>query len=279
MPKSFWPDGARLVVSLSMQFEAGAQPERNAYSPYNNMDPESPDPAIDSWFNYGVKEGIPRLLDLFARKNVKITSHVVGKAAQKAPQLVKEIHSRGHEIAGHGMTWEPHWRWPEEKERASYAESTQLLTELTGTRPVGFNAFALRGSPRALDILQDLGYLYHTDNLSRDEPFFVTVKGKPFGVVPYTKRNNDIERFHAQSTTADAWIQDVKDEFEVLYAEAESRRRMLSVSTHDRIGGQPARVAALGRFIDHASAFPGVVFMRKDEILRWAAGQADTPRE
>jgi peptidoglycan/xylan/chitin deacetylase (PgdA/CDA1 family) len=279
MAKSFWPNGARLVISVSMQFEAGAQPDRNAYSPYTPMDPETPDPSIDSWFNYGVKEGIPRLLDLFDRKKIKVTSHVVGLAAERAPALAREIADRGHEIAGHGMTWEPHWRWPADKERDSYESSARLLEKITGHRPVGFNAFALRGSPNALEILQDLGYLYHTDNLSRDEPFFVSVKGKPFGVVPYTRRNNDIERFHAKSTTAEMWMQDVRDEFSVLYGEADRRRRMLSISTHDRIGGQPARVAALERFIDFAQKQPGVVFMRKDEIIRWAAEQSDTPRE
>jgi peptidoglycan/xylan/chitin deacetylase (PgdA/CDA1 family) len=279
MAKSFWPDGARLVISVSMQFEAGAQPEKNAYSPYTPMDPENPDPSIDSWFNYGVKEGIPRLLDLWDRKKIKVTSHVVGLAAERAPKLAREIADRGHEIAGHGMTWEPHWRWPPEKERESYESSARLLEKITGQRPLGFNAFALRGSPKALEILQDLGYVYHIDNLSRDEPFFVTVKGKPFGVVPYTRRNNDIERFHTPATTAESWMQDVRDEFGLLYAEAEKRRRMLSISVHDRIGGQPARVAALERFIDFAQKQPGVVFMRKIEIIRWAAEQDDTPRE
>ena len=279
MARTFWPDGARLVISLSMQFEAGAQPDRNAYSPYTPMDPENPDPAIDSWFMYGVKEGIPRLLDLFDRKKVKVTSHVVGRAAERNPAIAREIAERGHEIAGHGMTWEPHWRWPREKERESYEESAKLLERITGQRPVGFNAFALRGSPNALETLQELGYLYHTDNLSRDEPFFVTVKGKPLGVVPYTRRNNDIERFHTPATTADMWMQDGKEEFSFLYEEAATRRRMLSISTHDRIGGQPARVAALGRFIDHALQQPGVVFMRKADIIRWAAEQPDTPRE
>ncbi len=33
-PKTFWPDKARLVVSVSMQFETGAQPERGAGSPF-----------------------------------------------------------------------------------------------------------------------------------------------------------------------------------------------------------------------------------------------------
>jgi len=29
----FWPDKARLVISISMQFETGAQPDRGAGSP------------------------------------------------------------------------------------------------------------------------------------------------------------------------------------------------------------------------------------------------------
>jgi hypothetical protein len=34
-------------------------------------------------------------------------------------------------------------------------------------RPVGFNAFWLRVTPHALDILQSLGFIYHIDDASR----------------------------------------------------------------------------------------------------------------
>ncbi len=37
--------------------------------------------------------------------------------------------------------------------------------------------------------------------------------------------------------------------------------------------------ATLGEFIDYAHKHPGVVFMRKDEIARFALAQQDTPRE
>jgi len=53
-------------------------------------------------------------------------------------------------------------------------------------------------------------------------------------------------------------------------AEASQRRRMMSISTHDRISGTPARVKALGEFISYAKRQPGVVFMRKDAIAEWA---------
>ena len=38
---SFWPDSARLVISISMQMEAGAQPESDAESPLPRIDPTS----------------------------------------------------------------------------------------------------------------------------------------------------------------------------------------------------------------------------------------------
>jgi hypothetical protein len=43
-----------------------------------------------------------------------------------------------------------------------------------------------------LSLLQELGYLYHIDDVSRDEPFIEIVNDKDFVVVPYTLRNNDI---------------------------------------------------------------------------------------
>ncbi|APR76117.1 Polysaccharide deacetylase [Minicystis rosea] len=276
---AFWPGSARLVISISMQLEAGAQPDRGASGPFPSIDPKWPDLPAGKWYEYGLKEGVPRLLDLWDRKRVKVTSHMVGLAVERSPALAKEIVARGHEAAAHGQTWTPQFSMTPEEERASYEASVRTLEKVTGTRPVGFNAFWLRGTPRTLEILQDLGFIYHIDDVSRDEPFIVPVRGKPFGVVPYTLRNNDIVRYDAPALSADAFAADLRAEFDVLYAEAAVRRRMMSVSTHDRISGTPAHVQALEAFIEYAQRHAGVVFMRKDEIARFALASPDTPRE
>ncbi len=101
---AFWPNGARLVVSVSMQFEAGAQPERGAESPFPVIDTKYPDLPVGKWYDYGFKEGIPRMLDTFDRVGVKVTSHMVGAAVERNPQLAKEIVERGHEAAGASPT-------------------------------------------------------------------------------------------------------------------------------------------------------------------------------
>ena len=72
----FWPDGARMVISMSMQMEAGAQPSSGAESPMPPIDLKYPDLPATKWYEYGFKEGLPRLLDMFDRQRVKVTSHM-----------------------------------------------------------------------------------------------------------------------------------------------------------------------------------------------------------
>ena len=194
----FWPEGALLVVSIAMQFEAGAQPDRGAESPFPPIDTKYPDLPVAKWYEYGFKEGIPRLLDLFDRRKVKVTSHMVGAAVEKNPQLAQEIVQRGHEAAGHGQTWAAQYSMNPEQERESYKQSVASIERATGTRPLGFNAFWLRGTPHTLGILHELGFIYHIDDVSRDEPFLVNVNGKPFAVVPYTLHMNDIVNYESR---------------------------------------------------------------------------------
>ncbi len=65
---SFWPDGVRMVVSVSMQMEGGAQPASGAESPMPKIDPKYPDLPASKWYDYGYKEGLPRLLEVFDRR-------------------------------------------------------------------------------------------------------------------------------------------------------------------------------------------------------------------
>src|SRR3984893_15525319 len=116
----FWPDGARMVVSISMQMEAGAQPSSEAESPMPPIDPKYPDLPAAKWYEYGFKEGLPRLLDMFDRRKVKVTSHMVGAAVDLHPDLAKQIVQRGHEASGHGQTWAAQYSMTPEQEREAY---------------------------------------------------------------------------------------------------------------------------------------------------------------
>jgi peptidoglycan/xylan/chitin deacetylase (PgdA/CDA1 family) len=277
--RNFWPDGARMVISVSLQMEGGAQPASGAESPMPKIDPKYPDLPASKWYDYGFKEGLPRLLDVFDRRKIKVTSHMVGAAVDLHPALAKEIVQRGHEATGHGQTWTAQFSMTPEEERASYQQSIESIERATGTRPVGFNAFWLRGTPQTLEILQSLGFIYHIDDVSRDEPFLVNVGAKPFAVVPYTLHMNDIVDYETRYFSTAMYADDLKAEFDALYSEAGTRRRMMSVSAHDRIAGRPSRSKVLEEFIVYAQSHPGVAFMRKDAIARFALESTLTVRE
>jgi hypothetical protein len=54
---------------------------------------------------------------------------------------------------------------------------------------------------------------------------------------------------------------------------------MMSVSSHDRVAGRASRTRVMDEFIAYAQSHPGVVFMRKDEIARFALASPLTIRE
>jgi peptidoglycan/xylan/chitin deacetylase (PgdA/CDA1 family) len=265
-----------------MQFEAGGQPAKGTDSPFPKVDfPDSvpSDPAVNSWFAYGYREGIPRMLDLWDRHGVKVTSHMIGEAVQRHPQLAKEIVERGHEAAGHGPRWSSQYAMSREEEREFLVSGTQMVEAATGQRPIGYNCNWLRRGPNTLSLLQELGYLYHIDDLSRDEPFIETVDGKDFVVVPYTLRNNDILLVEGRNYSPAKFVDQIKMDFDQLYEEAGHRRRMMSVSAHDRISGTPQMVQAWDVFLRYVKEKPGVAFLRKDAIARWALESPLTLRE
>ncbi|WP_321793343.1 polysaccharide deacetylase family protein [Burkholderia pyrrocinia] len=278
----FWPDGARLAISISMQFEAGGQPPKGADSPFPPVafPPSVPvDLASATWFAYGYREGIPRLLDLWDRHGVKVTSHMIGEAARRHPELAREIVARGHEAAAHGPTWRAQFAMSRDDERRFLVDARDMVEAATGRRPIGYNCNWLRRGPHTLSLLQELGYVYHIDDVSRDEPFIETVGGRDFVVVPYTLRNNDILLIEGRNYSPTMFLEQIKLDFDQLYAEAGQRRRLMSISAHDRISGTPQMIRAWDEFLLYARSHPGVAFMRKDEIARYALGNAATLRE
>jgi peptidoglycan/xylan/chitin deacetylase (PgdA/CDA1 family) len=267
----FWPDGARLAVTISMQFEAGGQPISGAPGPVAEpIAPGYPDLPQNSFDEYGVREGIPRMLDLFDKHGVKVTSFMIGEAVDRHPELAAEIVRRGHEAAAHGRRWANQYLLDVEEERAWIADGAASIERATGTRPRGYNNYWIRGSVHTLELLQQLGFAYHIDDLSADEPFVQEILGAPFATVPYTVHMNDIASFDFAGFSPADYEQQLRDEFEQLYQEGATRRRMMSISLHDRISGHASRVRVLDRFLAWAREVPGVWWARRDEIADWA---------
>jgi peptidoglycan/xylan/chitin deacetylase (PgdA/CDA1 family) len=274
---TFWPDGARLAVTVSTQFEAGGQPLSGAGGPISEpILPGFPDLGQNSFYEYGAREGMPRILDLLDKHSIKMTSFMIGDAVRAHPDLAAQIVRRGHEAAAHGRSWLPQYQLPRPQEAEWIADSVTAIEDATGTRPTGYNNYWIRPGVNTLELLQEQGFIYHIDDLSADEPFLQTINGEPFATVPYSVHLNDIASFDFPSFSPTDYEQQLIDEFEQLYDEGATRRRMMVIGLHERLSGHPSRVRVLDRIFTRLRQREDVWWARKDQIAEWTLEHADT---
>jgi peptidoglycan/xylan/chitin deacetylase (PgdA/CDA1 family) len=280
-PGTFWPDGVRLPITISMMWESGSEPMPQIdprFVPPTARDRSWTDLASETERQYGWREGIPRLLDMFDRHRIKVSSFLSGQGLERAPALAKEIADRGHECAAHGVTHTQQFHLGRDDEQKFIQDGVDIVVRLTGQHPVGYNTQGVWRSANTIPILQEMGFLYHIDDFSRDEPFIAAVNGKPFVIMPYTRHLNDLQHYFLSNGSVEGYERVLREEFEALYAEAETHRRMMVISFHDRLA-RPARVRIVEKFIEYAQSHQGVWFARKDELARFVLTSPVTIKE
>ncbi|MFT5312733.1 MAG: polysaccharide deacetylase family protein (PEP-CTERM system associated) [Paraglaciecola sp.] len=119
----------------------------------------------EQWQEYQprVDHNTRRLLDLFAEKGVKSTFFVLGWVAERYPELIKEIHKQGHEVASHGYAHRRATEQTPEVFRQDVQRSRDHLEDLLGEKLSGYRApsFSIGyDSEWAFEVLADLGFKY-----------------------------------------------------------------------------------------------------------------------
>lgn len=110
-----------------------------------------------------VVDNTTRLLDLFDQHQVKVTHFVLGWVADKHPEIVREIHSRGHEVASHGYSHQLIYQQSPDVFRQETLRSKSLLEDIIGAPVAGYRAASYSITKRslwALDILSEAGFTY-----------------------------------------------------------------------------------------------------------------------
>lgn len=275
-PRVRWPDGARIAVSLVVNFEEGAEqtplygdPEVDTMRERFLVAPGQRDLRTESFFEYGSRSGFWRLLDLFDEYAVKASFFISGHALEQNPRAGAAITRRGHEPCGHGYRWAPLYVLPIDEERRQIRRAVEAIERATGRRPLGWNSRGQSLNTRRL-LVEEGGFLYDCDSYAEDLPYFVSVGDRKWLTIPYSFETNDMKFFRPPGHgTPEDFLAQMIAAFDLLYAEGETHPKMMSIGLHMRYSGSPAGAAAVRDFIRHARAFPGVWFARRDQIARW----------
>ncbi len=120
------------------------------------------DPSWSSFPSY-LNQVVPRALDFFQQRNLKVTFFVVGQdaALEKNGEALHSIAAAGHEIGNHSFNHEP---WLNLYSDAAIEREVELAEEsiakVTGQRPIGFRGPGFSFSPALLRTLCRRGYRY-----------------------------------------------------------------------------------------------------------------------
>jgi peptidoglycan/xylan/chitin deacetylase (PgdA/CDA1 family) len=258
-PDPGWPGGARVAVSLVVNFEEGAEysiadgdGENEGVYEIEQRLVGQPDPTIDSHFEYGSRAGWWRVMDLLERRGAKATVSACGQAVERLPMLAADAVRRGHEVSAHGWRWESHHALDEATERERIALTVRAIRQATGIRPVGWHTRSPASYRTRRLLVEEGGFLYDSDAYNDDLPYFVQVGGRRHLVLPYAFDTNDMQFFHTQRFRGAAdFAEYVIEAFDWLHREGAHAPKMLSLGLHLRMIGRPGRIGALDRILRH----------------------------
>lgn len=262
-----WPDGVKAVALFT--FDLDAETLWFSRNPKNWESTQNRSRGA-----YGPNEGVPRILDMLARNDVKATFFIPGWVIENYEKVVRRIHEEGHEIAYHGYLHEFSDTITYDEENELMEKCEAIIENITGKKPVGHRSPMGEVLPHTFRLLKDRGYLYTANMMDWDVPYFHSIDGNKIPLLEFPSEwyydDSSYYFFTLQEparrgiTSARTLFEIWQDEFDGLYEEG----KMFNTINHPQISGRPSRVKTLERLIQHMKSRPGTWIARVDEVAR-----------
>lgn len=277
-PAIRWPDGARLAITPCVAFETWPEDlgrsgslQRQSRRAIPADAPFNKDLSIITDREYGERVGIYRMLDVFERLGIRTSFFFNGINAQRFPELTKQIHAAGHEVASENWIHDYSFMKTREQEDADQKRTVEAIRNVTGTPPRGYLSTGVRPSLETPVLAAANGYTYWMDPQHEDLPYTLVAGGKRLVVINYSLGLNDYSTYGSEERTSRQLGEIWHDTVARLHQESERYPTMIAWGLHPYISGRPHRTAVLEEFLTWAKTLPGVWFARTREIAEWWA--------
>ena len=258
-----WPNNISCPVVISFDLD-GVTGTINRNPASKNL------PTLMSMREYGPSVATPRILDLLDSHNIKSSFYIPGFIAETHPDLILDIHKRGHEIGNHGYMHEPPATLTSLEEENVLLQGSKIIKDITGENPVGYRSPSWELSSDSLNILKRNGFLYDSSMMGNDIPYLIHTRHDPiieipihwelddhpfFNYIPFLGQTNVMASpEHVYSVWASS--------FEGLY----KYKRTFVLTMHPWIIGRPGRLNMLDRLITLIKSYQGTSFMTCKEL-------------
>jgi peptidoglycan/xylan/chitin deacetylase (PgdA/CDA1 family) len=159
-----WPAGKRSAATLGFDMDDE--------SVVLTMNPENRTRlSVMSHQAYGAVTGMPRILSMLKRHDLRATFFCPGYTAERYPELLRRVVGEGHEVAHHGYLHEAVQGMTEQQEADVLDRGLDALERVAGIRPVGYRAPMWETTYATARLLLDRGFLYDSSLMDSDVPY------------------------------------------------------------------------------------------------------------
>jgi len=259
-PLFSWPGGKRLAVCICNNIEI--------FSFLDGLGSDSASVGAPQttrnfgWRDYGNRVGQWYLFDLLDEFSMPASHNFNSLLFDTCPQIAERIQTRGDEFVGHGRTnAERQDVLSEEDERRLISEATSAIKTFTGSQPCGWLGPYLTQTRVTLDLLREAGYRYVMDWPADDQPFWMKTRAGPILSVPYTIEVNDSPAMVFRQQGPIDFERMMIDQFDEMLLQSKKWPLVYSIVLHPFVIGQPFRLRALRRALNHITACRDAVWI------------------
>ena len=240
--------------------------------------------------------GVPRLVKLFHRLDIRTTWFIPGHSIETFPDQSKMVVDAGHEIGMHGYSHENPIAMTPGQEEAVMDKCIDLIERLCGRRPTGYVAPWWEFSPVTNELLLKKGIKYDHSLMNDDfHPFYVRL-GDAWTPIDYSQQPSEWMKPLVRGEETDLidipgnwYLDDLppmmfiktapnsfgfvnprdieelwRDQFDWVYREYDYA--VFTMTIHPDVSGRPQVLLMLERIYEYISGHPGVRFCTFDEI-------------
>jgi allantoinase len=217
-----------------------------------------------------MRVGFWRLTALFGELGVSPTVTLNARTCEIYPQVVEACISNNWELNAHSLEQIPMHRLRDERE--VIRESLSIIEHFSGKKPRGWFGPGLTQTYDTLDYLAEAGIQYIGDWALDDEPVWLRTKHGPIVALPYNFELHDIVMMALQHHASNIFVERAIDQFNWLYAESQTRAKIMSIAFHPYLSGVPHRICYVRDVLQRLREHPGVAFWNGEQILDWFRG-------
>ena len=267
-----WPGGAgvALWVNLAVQFFPLDQ-RGKPVAPPGGMSTPYPDLRHFTLREYGNRVGIVRCLEALDAFGIRPTFAVNAALAERCPGLIDRLARRGDEILASSWHMDTlhHGELGLAEERAIVERSLTALRERTGQAVEGWMSPARSQSRRTPDLLVAQGVRYMGDWINDELPYAFRTDAGELVALPLSLELDDQFLIGANLHSEWEYATQIIDACDFLATEAAEtgHGRLLALSVHPWLMGQPHRIAAFEQVLEHLAGCRSIWSASASEIV------------